>query len=305
MIVGSTPYRQAINIYAKAALNNRNIHPVQSTQKASGSRAEVFFDQADNNIPEKRSGIISQNKKNASPAEKQQKQQEDLNEKIAISKMLKVERQVTAHEQAHKAAAGQYAGPISYDYATGPDGKKYVISGNVPINAPQGRTPEETIKIMERVKRAALAPADPSAQDVSVATQAAQIESAARAELSKKSAENVEYQEDYITSFPLKGKITEVSDYNPYSQPIEDVEDHVKKTQDNNKKKLGLLEEMTSLRRSQINQASMNLASQTTMVNQETNRSTNNLLSYEKYKEMVQQQSDYSGRMYRILDIVA
>ncbi len=88
-------------------------------------------------------------------------------------KMLQGEAQVRAHEAAHKAAAGKYAGPITYSYAVGPDGKRYIVGGEVSIHAPEGSTPEETIRIMEQVKRAALAPGDPSPQDLAVAAQAA------------------------------------------------------------------------------------------------------------------------------------
>ncbi|MEN6349874.1 MAG: putative metalloprotease CJM1_0395 family protein [Syntrophomonas sp.] len=88
-------------------------------------------------------------------------------------KMLQGEAQVRGHEAAHKAAAGKYAGPITYSYAVGPDGKRYIVGGEVSIHAPEGSTPEETIRIMEQVKRAALAPGDPSPQDLAVAAQAA------------------------------------------------------------------------------------------------------------------------------------
>ena len=88
-------------------------------------------------------------------------------------KMQQAEAEVRAHEAAHKAAAGKYAGPITYTYAVGPDGKRYIVGGEVSIHAPAGSTPEETIRIMEQVKRAALAPGDPSPQDLAVAAQAA------------------------------------------------------------------------------------------------------------------------------------
>ena len=39
-----------------------------------------------------------------------------------------------AHEQAHKGAAGSHGGSISYTYQTGPNGKKYAVGGEVPVN---------------------------------------------------------------------------------------------------------------------------------------------------------------------------
>ena len=52
----------------------------------------------------------------------------------------------------------------------GPDGNRYAIGGEVSIDvAPVDGDPEATIAKMEIVKAAALAPAEPSAQDRKVA----------------------------------------------------------------------------------------------------------------------------------------
>ncbi len=107
----------------------------------------------------------------------------------SVEKLKAIERDVIAHEAAHKAVGGQYAGAVSYSYTTGPDGKRYITGGEVPISAPAGRTPEETLRIMERVQQAALAVGDPSPQDISVASSAAALQAAARQELSRAQAE--------------------------------------------------------------------------------------------------------------------
>jgi hypothetical protein len=91
---------------------------------------------------------------------------------------------VRAHEAAHQAAAGAAGGGASFSYVTGPDGKQYAVGGEVPVQLAAGRTPEETIRNAQRVRAAALAPADPSAQDRAVASEAAALEAAARAEIS-------------------------------------------------------------------------------------------------------------------------
>ncbi|MEW9897507.1 putative metalloprotease CJM1_0395 family protein [Chitinivorax sp. PXF-14] len=91
---------------------------------------------------------------------------------------------VRAHEQAHIAASGGLAeGGPSFVYQRGPDGKNYAIGGEVNIDASPGRTPQETITKAQLVRAAALAPADPSPQDRSVAAHATQMELQARAEL--------------------------------------------------------------------------------------------------------------------------
>ncbi len=104
------------------------------------------------------------------------------------AKLKGIERDVISHEAAHMAVGGQYAGPVSYSYATGPDGRRYIVGGEVSISAPEGRTPEETIQIMEQVKRAALAPGSPSPQDLRVAAAASAAQVRARAEMAKQDA---------------------------------------------------------------------------------------------------------------------
>ena len=103
-----------------------------------------------------------------------------------ILKLQQVDTHVRNHEAAHKAAGGELAGSESYTYKIGPDGKKYAVAGEVPIAIKKGKTPEETIENMEKVKAAALAPSDPSPQDLKVAATAEKIEQQARMEEAKK-----------------------------------------------------------------------------------------------------------------------
>jgi len=97
-----------------------------------------------------------------------------------IIKLQQIDAHVKAHELAHKAAGGELAGSPTYTYKIGPDGKRYAISGEVPISIEKGNTPQQTIANMEKVKAAALAPADPSPQDLKVAATAEMIEMQAR-----------------------------------------------------------------------------------------------------------------------------
>ena len=102
-----------------------------------------------------------------------------------ITKLKQVDAHVKAHEAAHKAVGGSFAGSASYKYVTGPDGKKYAVAGEVPIAIKKGKTPQETIENMEVVKAAALAPSDPSPQDLKVAATAEAIENKARMKLNQ------------------------------------------------------------------------------------------------------------------------
>lgn len=99
--------------------------------------------------------------------------------------------EVRRHEQAHKAAAGSYAkGGPNYEYVTGPDGKRYAVGGEVQIDTSKvSDDPEATIKKAQTIRRAALAPQDPSSQDRSVAAEASRMESDARQELAKQKTE--------------------------------------------------------------------------------------------------------------------
>ncbi len=99
------------------------------------------------------------------------------------------DRVVHQHEQAHLSAAGELAkGAASFTYQKGPDGQSYAIGGEVQIDTSQGRTPEETLQKAEKIRAAALAPAEPSGQDRQVASQATQMASAARAEIATEKA---------------------------------------------------------------------------------------------------------------------
>ncbi|OQX19336.1 MAG: hypothetical protein BWK76_04935 [Desulfobulbaceae bacterium A2] len=94
------------------------------------------------------------------------------------------DREVRAHEAAHLANAGQYSsGGASFTYQQGPDGRRYAVGGEVGIDTSKEQDPEATIRKMQAVRRAALAPADPSATDRSVAASAAARQAEAQHEL--------------------------------------------------------------------------------------------------------------------------
>lgn len=101
-----------------------------------------------------------------------------------VDKLQARDREVRAHEQAHVAAGGQHIrGGIQYDYQRGPDGRNYAVGGHVNIDVSEEKTPEATVTKMQQVKRAALAPAEPSGADRAVAAAASQKEQTARAEI--------------------------------------------------------------------------------------------------------------------------
>ena len=114
-------------------------------------------------------------------------------ERKEVQKLKQRDREVRAHEAAHKAAGGSIAGAPSFETTTGPDGRSYAVAGEVSIDAsPVPNNPEATIRKMEIVRRAALAPSQPSAQDRQVAADAAAKIQQARIEKREQDAEERE-----------------------------------------------------------------------------------------------------------------
>ncbi len=106
-----------------------------------------------------------------------------------VRDLKKRDAEVKAHEQAHAAVGGAYASAPKYTYTRGPDGKKYAVGGEVQIDTSPERTPDATIRKMDIVIRAALAPAEPSSQDRAVARQAQQQRLEAQQQLAQQQAD--------------------------------------------------------------------------------------------------------------------
>lgn len=115
------------------------------------------------------------------------------------------DREVRAHEQAHAAVAGQFGSSPTYSFVRGPDGVSYAVSGEVKVDtSPIPGDPEATLRKAQQLRRAANAPAEPSAQDGRVAALAAQMELEARAELRAKEAAEAEQREAESEAGPVR-----------------------------------------------------------------------------------------------------
>jgi len=105
-------------------------------------------------------------------------------EQEEIRKLQQRDAEVRRHEAAHLGAAGPYAlGGASFTYTRGPNGRQYATGGEVSIDVSAASTPEATLRKAEVIRRAAVAPATPSAQDRAVAAQAGQLAAEARREI--------------------------------------------------------------------------------------------------------------------------
>lgn len=128
----------------------------------------------------------------------------------AVKKLKQRDQEVRAHEAAHRGAGGAMTGGATYSYQTGPDGRRYAVGGEVSIEVSKEKDPQATIAKMQRVKAAALAPANPSATDRAVAQKADAIATQARQELSRQTGRENDFVNTYPVSSPSSAHETPV-----------------------------------------------------------------------------------------------
>ncbi len=115
-------------------------------------------------------------------------------EQRQVEELQQRDREVRAHEQAHAAAGARN---VRYDYQVGPDGRPYAVGGSCDIEMSYASDdPDAKVAEARRMRAAALAPADPSTQDMAVAAKATRIEAEAIAE--KTEAEREEQTEQDV-----------------------------------------------------------------------------------------------------------
>lgn len=136
------------------------------------------------------------------PAQKREQRQYEQSVNQQLLQLQSRDREVRAHEAAHVAAGGRYvSGGPSYTYQRGPNGRFYAIGGEVQIDVSAiPSSPEATLDKAQVVQRAALAPAEPSPQDLRVASNAARLASRARVEIA------IQQRELQQTQTESKGK---------------------------------------------------------------------------------------------------
>lgn len=178
----SPPNSSSLLISTNSATSFRPVEALSSPQ-------QVTLKQSQRQSSASEQTLADQRETEEEAVRQQQEKQQELQDQRLISELSARDREVRAHEQAHAAVGGQYAGAPSYDFQRGPDGVNYAVGGEVPIDVGRAATPEATIQKAQVVRRAALAPAEPSPQDRNVAAQATRLESQARAELA---AERIE-----------------------------------------------------------------------------------------------------------------
>lgn len=160
---------------------------IQSDSPVQQSSKQRFVQSKDSMQPEG-NGV---NKKEPPVAESNTDEAQKEREIAQVVAQLKSrDTEVRTHEMAHLAAAGSYATGMNFTYQVGPDGKQYAVGGEVGIDVSAvSGNPEATFAKAQVVQRAALAPAEPSGQDLKVAAAAQKMMLDARAEITAKALE--------------------------------------------------------------------------------------------------------------------
>ncbi|WP_372769792.1 putative metalloprotease CJM1_0395 family protein [Pseudoalteromonas sp.] len=181
-----TPAKQA-----EASATNPRLAAEQDKTRQPGS-SQIANQETLDNRSESTSKITERKQQEKQEQQEQQSQQREENkqqqlaqkEAQALAQLKERDREVKAHEQAHAAVGGQYAGSPSYEYERGSDGNNYAVAGEVPIDISEiPNDPHATIEKMQQVRAAALAPQEPSGADRAIAAEANQKMSEARADL--------------------------------------------------------------------------------------------------------------------------
>lgn len=165
----------------------RPARPASSPRAGEARRSGEVAAAGDRPIPEDRVSISGPiGGEEAPPAGARERLEPE--QEFEVRELQQTDARVRAHEAAHQAAGGGLAGGATFSYRVGPDGRQYAVSGEVPISVMGGRTPDEQIENARKVRQAALAPSDPSPQDLAVAASAAQMEAIARAQKARLAA---------------------------------------------------------------------------------------------------------------------
>lgn len=136
--------------------------------------------------------LVAKERETNAPDSKEQKAVEDLKRR---------DKEVRAHESAHGGDPRLVKiGAAQFDYTIGPDGKAYATGGRVTLSTGNARTPEEALSKAEALKKAAMAPGEPSSKDFQALNSAVAMEFEARNQIYRD-----KNQKDEKNSSPLKG----------------------------------------------------------------------------------------------------
>jgi len=176
------------------AQNSENIDFISLKEKAelaNNTISEQKGGHKDENKEEKRQGssqhsVINKthDDENTNDLSENDTQNKDVHQERVINELQRRDKEVRSHELAHAAVGGPFTGAPNYAFKIGPDGQKYAVNGEVSVDLSiVAGNPTATIAKMQKVYAAALAPANPSAQDTQIAANAIQNILQAQSEL--------------------------------------------------------------------------------------------------------------------------
>ncbi len=164
----------------QSELNQTTIN--ENAQDSSGEGKQEQREQKDSAQIQSEQDKKDNNRENATAPTNEQSLPPEIQQQI--SELKKRDQEVRAHETAHAAVGGNTTGAPSFTYEQGPDGRRYAVSGEVSVDlSPVAGDPHATIAKMQKIHAAALAPANPSAQDKQVASAAIKTIASAQTEL--------------------------------------------------------------------------------------------------------------------------
>jgi len=213
-VAGSVRSRTETDAVPEPRQAGRPAAPAKGAEPITGSRtpllagqSQIAAQEGSEPVEEKPDGSLP----DASQQGPQATEELTEEEKKKVQELQRRDREVRAHEAAHKTAGGSLAGHPTFETVKGPDGRSYAVSGEVKIDTSEfPNNPDATIRKMETVKRAALAPSNPSGQDRQVAAEAESKIQKARQEKREEQAEALEKAngagEDAAGGIPSSGR---------------------------------------------------------------------------------------------------
>jgi hypothetical protein len=157
----------------------------------------------------------AQDDENTNDSSENEAQEKDFQQERVINELELRDKEVRSHELAHTSVGGSFTGAPNYSFETGPDGQRYAVEGEVSVDLSTiAGNPSATIVKMQQVHAAALAPANPSAQDIRVAANAIKNIIQAQSELQIQDSPTVKSADDNGNSFAIDPSQRDESDSN-------------------------------------------------------------------------------------------
>lgn len=171
----------------KIQLNNSSINDNYLTHSASTNpfrsdteKINSIFNMMNNQDYSYKNNVVSSNFEHVYTSPIEKKKEITLFENVLQSRLIeeltalkKQDDTIKKHEQVHYSVARQYSELPIFQYQKGSDGNRYVVKGEVNFKMiSSDDSPDAAIKKMQQIYLAALAPADPSTDDLTLAIQA-------------------------------------------------------------------------------------------------------------------------------------